>query len=170
MAWCMQCGSAGTPELAMGVDEDGEPACAIHRIREPGEMTLAETARRLKAAVSKPAKFATATSAPSPQPAVQKREEAVMGTQSSGVRPTTTCVECGKKLAQFMLDRHIKAKHGVETPKLSVAIAPLRVSGEDVMKLHGFSGQGSVALLKADLQQKLAQVEAVEAMLLHMGL
>lgn len=152
----------------MGVDEDNEPACAIHRIREPGEMTYVEVQRRLKAAVSKPAKFAIAASAPSPQPAVQKREEAVMGTH--GVRPTTTCVECGKKLAQFMLDRHMKAKHGVETPKLSVAIAPLRVSGEDVMKLHGFSGQGSVALLKADLQQKLAQVEAVEAMLLRMGI
>lgn len=31
--WCFQCGELGTPERAVGVDVDGEPACAIHRVK-----------------------------------------------------------------------------------------------------------------------------------------
>jgi len=34
MKWCMQCGALNRPEKAIGVDEDGEPACVLHRIRE----------------------------------------------------------------------------------------------------------------------------------------
>ena len=33
MSWCLQCGSKGSPERAIGVDDEGEPACAMHRSR-----------------------------------------------------------------------------------------------------------------------------------------
>jgi hypothetical protein len=32
-SWCLQCGIDGTPEPAIGVDVDGEPACGFHRVR-----------------------------------------------------------------------------------------------------------------------------------------
>lgn len=32
--FCFQCGVAGKPEPASGVDDDGEPACAMHRLRK----------------------------------------------------------------------------------------------------------------------------------------
>lgn len=32
-AWCFQCGVNGTPEQAIGWDEDGEPACAMHCVK-----------------------------------------------------------------------------------------------------------------------------------------
>ena len=33
MAWCLQCGIQGKNELSVGVDEDGEEACAMHRVK-----------------------------------------------------------------------------------------------------------------------------------------
>lgn len=41
MSWCFRCGEAGTPERAIGVDEDGEPACAIHREHDPRDFDQA---------------------------------------------------------------------------------------------------------------------------------
>jgi hypothetical protein len=31
--WCFQCGVDSKPERAVGWDEDGEPACALHRVK-----------------------------------------------------------------------------------------------------------------------------------------
>jgi len=33
MKWCMQCGALNRPEKAIGVDEDGEPACSMHCVK-----------------------------------------------------------------------------------------------------------------------------------------
>jgi hypothetical protein len=32
--WCIQCGKESRPTLAIGVDEDGEPACIGHSVNE----------------------------------------------------------------------------------------------------------------------------------------
>lgn len=48
MSWCFQCGELGTPEKATGVDDDGEPACALHAKREPRKFDSKFVEQRLK--------------------------------------------------------------------------------------------------------------------------
>lgn len=129
MAWCLQCGSEGRPELAVGVDEDGEPACVFHRVK-PNKVE---------------------SEAPSPLQTTQK--EADMGTKSQGVRPQSECKVCGKELATFMMERHMKAKHGGVEAGMQKAAAPI----------YG-GGAIDLAAIKADLQRKLAAIELVEQM------
>lgn len=39
--WCFQCGVAAKPERAVGWDEDGEPACAMHSVKAKRPFSLA---------------------------------------------------------------------------------------------------------------------------------
>lgn len=107
MAWCLQCGSEGRPELAVGVDEDGEPACVFHRVK-PNKVE---------------------SEAPSPLQTTQK--EADMGTKSQGVRPQSECKVCGKELATFMMERHMKAKHGGVEAGMQKAATPIYGGGRN---------------------------------------
>lgn len=63
MSWCLQCGSSGTPERAVGWDEDGEPACGMHRLKAERPLILApaiESPPMIAEPIQKPA------AAPSP--------------------------------------------------------------------------------------------------------
>lgn len=37
MAWCMQCGASNRPTPAIGVDDEGEPACTGHMVTKKDE-------------------------------------------------------------------------------------------------------------------------------------
>lgn len=84
-----------------------------------------------------------------------------------GVR-AEMCAKCYAR--KWYAQKHPKKKAASVKPARELKVNAPRKSGEDVMKEHGFSGHGSIAVLKADLQQKLAAVEAVEAMLGRMGI
>jgi hypothetical protein len=45
VSWCFQCGVAGKPEQAVGWDEDGEPACGLHRLKAQRPFNLEDVSR-----------------------------------------------------------------------------------------------------------------------------
>jgi hypothetical protein len=78
MSWCLQCGAEGRPTRASGVDEDGEPACVGHAVKEFGAGLNAAAGR----APAVPAPIKQPAAAPSP---VQtKAEETTMRTCNCG--------------------------------------------------------------------------------------
>lgn len=62
MSWCLQCGLSGKPERAVGVDEDGEPACTFHRVKEIGSGLNAASALQARVPLSVQLKPAAAPS------------------------------------------------------------------------------------------------------------
>lgn len=51
--WCMQCGEENRPEMAVGVDADGEPACAVHKI-QGGENEMPDQTKSCGGVLDKP--------------------------------------------------------------------------------------------------------------------
>jgi hypothetical protein len=69
--WCLKCGELGTPERAVGVDEDGEPSCRMHSVKlnEP-EFSIPQPTKR-RAASRGVSRNVTGSSPASTEPAGQ---------------------------------------------------------------------------------------------------
>lgn len=97
--WCFQCGVAQKPERAIGWDEDGEPACALHSVKakkpfnlEQSHGRVAEQVAEKSSANSFAKKFEAAQIKPAAPSPVQIKQEKVMEDKFCIVEG------CGKKL------------------------------------------------------------------------
>jgi len=84
MTWCMQCGVSNKPVPAIGLDVEGEPACAMHRDRQvqPPKFDASFLEKRMKQFREKPETFdKVEPAAPSPLQATEQ-EKADMRTCS----------------------------------------------------------------------------------------
>jgi hypothetical protein len=147
--WCFQCGVAQKPERAIGWDEDGEPACALHQVKEIGAGLNAAAASRT--AVSAPI---GSTKAPgltaagvsevtratardtgnrqipaAPSPAQTSVKEKSMANNKGAREPRPCPVEgCGREIAACYMNQHLRAAHGTEAAGVAVPKKPRKVA------------------------------------------
>jgi hypothetical protein len=116
MEWCFQCGVEGRPSKAVGVDEDGEPACSGHQVKEIGADLNAAAASRT--AVSAPIGFGKKSEAAQIKPAapspVQIKQEKEMKT----FKPRTCVCGCNEAFEPTGTTQRFKEGHKPAKAKL----------------------------------------------------
>lgn len=139
--WCMQCGALGKPEPASGVDEDGEPACGVHRVKPP----------------ELPAPQTTVTQPETREETMKQQDlKKCLGYErgcGEMIGPKKElCDRCYRR--RWYVETHPKAKskktNGGADPKALALQLPPHVD---------------LAALKAELQRKLEAIQIVEQML-----
>lgn len=98
--WCLQCGEESRPEKAVGKDADGEPACRMHMVGHATSSAPVINVPPVKLEPVKPAKV------------VQPEASEAMATSSKGIKPRSGCSICGRSIADFIMAKHMLAKHG----------------------------------------------------------
>lgn len=158
MAWCLQCGSAGKPEPAAGVDEDGEPACVFHRAKPP--------AIELPPCIAEPIKArpieAVKAEATQPETSEAMETKKCPGYEKDclnriGLRKEI-CGTCYARRAYQQKQAGKKRAFKVKAPK-GVKLPNPEPSTLDRMGVEGLGA------LKDMLKRRLEAVEAVERML-----
>jgi hypothetical protein len=154
VSWCFQCGVASRPSKAVGVDEDGEPACSGHQVKEIGAGLNAAAASRT--AVSAPIGFGKKAEAAQIKPAapspVQIKQESTMERTCKcgcgGTVPATNRFSYinGHRTRKVTPRKIRKNRDGsftatINTPSLPVADRPIASSGstESVFGVNHFT-------------------------------
>lgn len=101
MSWCLQCGSSGTPERAVGWDEDGEPACGMHRLKAERPLILAP-------AIESPPMIAEPIQKPAAAPSPVQTSAAKESTMMSGPQPKVKCPNCSRIIASHQMPNHLR--------------------------------------------------------------
>jgi hypothetical protein len=168
MSWCQQCGVANRPEVAIGVDEDGDPACAMHAVKGNKEklMNLEDAPKCLASDCEARTKSKVGYCA---------KHFFLSYSKNKGAAPT--CSVCGETLrrdnATGLCKQHRGNTHPQKaaTPKKAVvkkaAASNIRRGDELIDRFLERPSVGHVDLvkIKADLMAKLAAIELIEAMI-----
>jgi hypothetical protein len=162
MTWCMQCGTVGKPEPAIGVDAEGDPACAMHRDRQvqPAKFNASFLEKRMKQFREKPETFdKVEPAAPSPLQATEQ-EKADMAAERTYSR-TCSC-GCGAELKGRWpyLKGHNKSDGGA-LPKKEKAYRLKVPKGGDPLPNPTQLGSGEHLITLQLSESKLARLVAL---------
>lgn len=157
MQWCMQCGTENQPRLAVGMDDEGEPACVAHKVKTFEEINRG-TPREAKPVAVQPE-----TSKPMNRvnPDEMRQCPGVLGKPCDVLIGPRKEV-CGKCYARRL---YHQGKNGATKPKVKAKPAKKFVGPEAIVDVSIPLGDSPLATLKARLQLDLAAVEAVERLL-----
>lgn len=188
--WCMQCGIESRPTLATGVDEEGDPACRMHMGGKPApeptqldEKFIEKRFAEHRAAFAEPEKEIRV--APKRRPVCQPEMRVEMKPETMKQCPgfEKTCAKMiGPKAAlcaRCYANRQYRLKHPNSGPaeqrvtkksnghhRPAKTVIGSRASAVSVAVKKMLDGQPMIiAVLRADLQRKLAALALVEEML-----
>jgi hypothetical protein len=176
------------PELAIGVDEDGDPACALHAVKRNDvevqiNKTKLDAIRRpapvMQRQVADPVKEMNMSLENAPKclaPDCEVRTNSAVGycakhyflskTKNQGEAPT--CTVCGETLrrdnATGLCKKHRGPSHPKKAaaPKKKAVVKAAAALGIKAPKAEPLCGLVDLGKLKCDLLAKLAAVELVE--------
>ena len=149
--WCLQCGIEHNNNLAVGRDEDGEPACAMHATKSFQEINRAQ------------------------RPAVQPETSKTMSNEEKlcpGVLgkpcPATKMISARKEVCGACYARgYYHMKNGAKTKREARAVAPKKAHRKPaaVPEIGLQSTLGDLQVIKAKLLTDLNAVDTVLALL-----
>ena len=150
MEWCQQCGVVNRPQPAIGVDEDGDPACSTHAVRRNDPEI--QTNKTKLDAIRRPASVTQ-------RPAAQPAKESVM-------ERLCKC-GCGTEVPASnrfsFIKGHIKRGKRAKAAKPSkVVIKTAAEARHQAPKAEPLCGLVDLGKLKCDLLAKLAAIELIE--------
>lgn len=158
MAWCLQCGSAGKPEPAAGVDEDGEPACVFHRAKPPAIELPPCIAEPIKARPNRSSK----AEAPQPETSEAMKRNTELKKCPGYEKDCQNQIGLRKELCgACYARRHYHQTHAAPKKAFKVKAPKGREAAQSHADIRG-GGAIDLGALKADLQSKLAAIELVE--------
>lgn len=152
--WCLQCAIEHKAYAAVGLDEDGEPACAVHAKREPAKFDEAFIDSRFQQLrePAPPKRVEPAAVKPAP-----RQEKTEMFTKKQ-------CIDCG---TEFTATGNA-AKRCEDCKAASKASAKKTTRKKTAKRAEPANEQPAstpLAALKAKLQRELAAIETVEGLL-----
>jgi hypothetical protein len=161
MEWCQQCGVLNRPEPAIGVDDEGDPACGLHAMKRNDPEV--QTSKAKLDAIRRPAPTAKGQIAP---PVKEKS----MPRAPKTFAPRTCICGCNQAFVPTGSTQRYMPGHkpkptavAVKTPKkaaLKVTIPEGRLIGLAVPGKE--PNLVDLGKLKRDLQAKLAAIELIE--------
>ena len=150
--WCMQCGELNRLEPAIGLDEDGEPACSMHAVKR-NDVEVSTSKAKLDA-IRRPAPGAQ-------RPIAQPVKEKPMD-------PVRICkCGCGTEVPasnrfSYISGHRARKPHGHaklgRPKKAAIATAELGMKAP----IADSSSMVDLGKLKCDLLAKLAAIELIE--------
>ena len=161
MTWCLQCGATSRPEVAIGVDEDGEPACGLHADKSKGTPMLRSLPRPVPLA---PQPVASRAIAPVKEKPVMQRAKPTFAAK-------TCACGCGEQFnpagpRSIYKDGHKPGAAPMSPPiKIKLKRKPVQASAIRGGASDPKQSASPLAQLKAELLEKLAAIEVVEKLL-----
>jgi len=171
MTWCMQCGVSNKPVPAIGLDVEGEPACAMHRDRQvqPPKFDASFLEKRMKQFREKPETFdKVEPAAPSPLQATEQ-EKADMRTCSGFegeictevLKEKNTSGMCTRHYARMMYRKTHPKKLGGGVAKKEKAYRLKVPKGGDPLPNPTQLGSGEHLITLRLSESKLARLVAL---------
>jgi hypothetical protein len=153
VSWCFQCGVASKPERAVGWDEDGEPACGLHRVKADRPLKFKDVSRGSThgLAPERVAEKSSPTLPAAPSPVQIKQESTMERTCKCGCGGTVPATNRfsyinGHRTRKVTPRKIRKNRDGsftatINTPSLPVADRPIASSGstESVFGVNHFT-------------------------------